>query len=354
MPPVPFSTAPAEAEADIVPAPLAVYVTTVETVEDLARVHTTGRVEPARQVILVPEVGGRLVSLSDELVPGGRFREGDEIGRIDSREYSMGVRSEETRVTQAELELALETQRGKAASQEWSLVNPEAEASSLALREPHQKAAQQALSGAEVGRDRAKLSLERTQIKAPFNSIVVEESAEVGQVVGMTSSIANLIGTDHFRVRTSVPVEHLQLIEIPGARATVTQQVGSETIEREGTVERLSSQLDPSSQTAQVWVRVADPMDPPEGQLPLLAGSFVSVTIEGTSQTVQAVPRSALYDGKYTWVVDENEQLKKAELEIAWTDAERVYVTEGVETGDRLVTSPMSNPMNGALVEVIE
>ena len=51
---------------------------------------------------------------------------------------------------------------------------------------------------------------------------------------------------------------------------------------------------------------------------------------------------------------DENEQLKKAELEIAWTDAERVYVTEGVETGDRLVTSPMSNPMNGSLVEVIE
>ena len=44
-----FRTAPAEAEAEIVPAPLAVYATTVETVEDLAKVHTTGRVEPARQ-----------------------------------------------------------------------------------------------------------------------------------------------------------------------------------------------------------------------------------------------------------------------------------------------------------------
>ena len=84
-----FRTAPAEAEAEIVPAPLAVYATTVETVEDLAKVHTTGRVEPARQVIVVPEVGGRLVSLSDELVPGGRFKEGEEIGRFEPREYSM-------------------------------------------------------------------------------------------------------------------------------------------------------------------------------------------------------------------------------------------------------------------------
>ena len=47
------------------------------------------------------------------------------------------------------------------------LVNPGAEASSLA--EPL-KAAEQALSGAEVGRDRAKLNLERTDL-APFNSI---------------------------------------------------------------------------------------------------------------------------------------------------------------------------------------
>ena len=136
-------------------------------------------------------------------------------------------------------------------------MNPGAEASSLALREPHQKAAEQALSGAQVGRDRAKLNLERTQVLAPFNAIVVEESAEVGQVVGMSSAIANLIGTDHFRVRTSVPIEQLQLIEIPGARATVTQQVGSEQVQRQGTVERLSSQLDPSSQTAQIWIRVA-------------------------------------------------------------------------------------------------
>ena len=61
-----------------------------------------------------------------------------------------------------------------------------------------------------------------------------------------------------------------------------------------------------------------------------------------------------MYDATYTWVVDENEQLKKVELEIAWSDADQVYVSAGVESGDRLVTSPMSNPMNGSLVEVIE
>jgi hypothetical protein len=53
------------------------------------------------------------------------------------------------------------------------------------------------------------------------------------------------------------------------------------------------------------------------------------------------------------WVVGAEETLEKAELEIAWSDEENVYVTAGVAPGDRLVVSPISSPMKGMKVEVV-
>jgi RND family efflux transporter MFP subunit len=350
-----FKTGPAEAEADIEATPTPVEVVSVETVTQIAKIHTTGRVEPDREVTVLPQVTGRLVSLSVDLVPGGRFSEGAEMGRIDSEEYQMGLVTERSRVTQAELEHALETERGSAAEREWELVKPgESTENTLALREPHLDAAQSAVDSAKAGVQRARLNIDRTKIQAPFNSVVVQESAEIGQLVGPSTPIATLVGTDHFRVRAAIPVEQLSLFELPGARALVTQEVGAERIERTGTVERLSSQLDPSSQTAQIWIKIADPLDPPDGQLPLLAGSFVSVTIDGTEQQVRAVPRSALYEARYAWVVGEDDKLYKTEMEIAWSDDEQVYVTDGVAEGDQLVISPLSTPMSGMAVEVID
>jgi RND family efflux transporter MFP subunit len=348
-----FKTAPSEAEADIEASATAVEVATVQSVTEVARIHTTGRVEPDRIVTILPEVNGRLVSLSPELVPGGRFLENQEIGRIDPKDYVIGLLSEQSRVNKAELDLALETQRGSAAEREWELVRPSEDDNSLALRQPHRVAAESALESAIGSRTQAQHNVDRTYLFAPFNAVVLEESAEVGQVVGPGSPIATLVGTDHFRVRTSIPVEQLSLFELPGAQAHISQEVGLDRIERTGTVDRLSSQLDSSSQTAQVWIRVADPLDHPDGQLPLLAGSFVSVEIKGKPQEVRVVPRTALYDGHYTWVVDEGE-LRKADLEIAWSDNDNVYVTQGVNEGDRLVVSPISAPLKGMKVEVID
>ena len=55
----------------------------METVEDMAKVHTTGRVEPARQVIVVPEVGDVWFLCPMNWCLEDVSKEGEEIGRID-------------------------------------------------------------------------------------------------------------------------------------------------------------------------------------------------------------------------------------------------------------------------------
>jgi RND family efflux transporter MFP subunit len=324
-----------------------------------AHIVATGVVEPSRRVTLIPQVGGRIVSQSAQVVPGGRFDKGATLARIDGRDYQIALRQAESQVRQAELEVQLEAGRRAVAEREWTLLGdgrPRSEAS-LVLREPHGEVAQVNLEAAQASRDRSSLDLERTVLRAPFNAMVVSEALEIGQVVSPGQSVATLIGTDTFWVAASVAVDRLAWIHIPtlsggvGSTVTLAQDLGAgQTYTRTGRVVGLGGELDPATRTATVLVAIDDPL---LGPLPLLPGAYVEVHIEGRAveQTVR-VPRGAVYDGDMVWVIDEAQQLDQRTVTVVFGDGDAVVVTEGLGAGDRVVTSPMAGPLVGQPVDV--
>jgi RND family efflux transporter MFP subunit len=226
----------------------------------------------------------------------------------------------------------------------------------LALRGPHLATAEQALEAARSSYDRARLNLERTTLKAPFNAMVIQETAELGQVLSPGAPIITLVGTDRFRVRIAIPVEQLIHIAIPGingdlgSAAIVTQDLGSgHHIERRATVTQLAGQLDPTTRTAELYLTIEDPLAG-EG-LPLLPQAFVQVSIEGLPvEGALPVPRDALVDGGVLWTVTPENTLKRKEVTVGWRDAETAFVVDGLMDGARVVTTPMSLPIEGAPV----
>lgn len=338
-----------------------VSVQVVELVDTPAMVRVTGTAEAARQVVVMPEVGGRIVAQSSELVPGGRVAKGDVLVNIDPRDYRLAVEQERSRVRQAELEVQLEQGRGAVAEREWIAVkSADAEGAPLALRVPQMATAERSLTAARAGLSRAELALERATLRAPFNAIIIEESAEVGQVVGAGTRIATLVGTDEIFIRAAVPVERLPFIAIPGmgadagSRATVIHDLGTTTVEREARVLRLVGTLDPASRTAQVIVGVSSPLDSPEGAPPLLPGAYVEVVIEGRIvNQVLAVPRAAVVDGDRAWIVSDEKTLALRTLDVQWRDPKRLFVRGGLEPGAQVVTSPLALPIEGMSVEVV-
>ncbi len=101
-------------------------------------VRGTGTVEAGQQVRLVPEVSGTVSWVSQRLRPGASFERGETIARINSTAYQAQVAGEESRLRQAELELALERGRKEVALREWEMLGDgrAAEDSPLALRVP--------------------------------------------------------------------------------------------------------------------------------------------------------------------------------------------------------------------------
>jgi multidrug efflux pump subunit AcrA (membrane-fusion protein) len=365
-------------------APKVINTTLVEIVEARAErrmitVEAMGSVIPSRELDLYSEVGGRIVEMNPNLVPGGFLTAGDLIVRIDPRDYEVAVSQAEAMVEKARLGLEVELGRQVVAKREWDAVFPttqSSEASSrLALREPHLLSAEAGLKSAKSALMQARLNLERTVISAPFNAIARNESVEIGELVTPQSHLATLVGTDRYWVQVSVPVSRLAWIEMPdrdglgGARAGVFQQVGQigqvgpdAAIEREGLIIRLLSDLEPDGRMARLLVAVDNPLglkSSPKSSgngaqgVPLLIGSYVRVEIEGREiEKAFAVPRRAVREGNRLWVMDEEDRLAVRDVEIIWSRKDDVLLANHIQPGERIITSRISTPIPGMLLRI--
>ena len=353
-----FAMRPTSVRGEAVVAVAGVEVVVVNKAAITAEVHASGTVIPAREVVLTPEVSGRMVWQSPNLVPGGRVAKGEALLRLDPRDYRLAVQQEKSRVKQAEIDLTLEQGKQEIARQEWERFGDKQreQRAALALRKPQLARVEAQVRSARIGLERARLALERTTVRAPFNALVTSERVETGQLVGPTVQVATLVGTDRFWVTASVPVEHLPTLMLredgTGSRAKVALRLGSaRSSVREGRALRLAGGLDETTRTARVVIAVERPLDEVDG-VPLLTGSYVDIAIEGKPiEDAVELPREALH-GDAVWIVDDESKLARREVRVAWRTPRTVIVTAGVEPGARVVTSPLSLPIAGMRVEI--
>jgi len=329
--------------------------------EDLpVPVRGTGVVTAAQQVALVPQVSGKIVETDPRLMPGARFLAGETLASIDSRDYQAMLDQARSNTQRAELELALETGRGEVAEREWEMLNQDgSQPTELALRAPHLALAEQNVIAARGALTQAKLNMQRTRLTAPFNAVVVAESIDLGQVVGPSSVVATLVGTDQLWVTVSLPMSEVDALQFqsadePGSRATVLHRLaGGRIVEHIGEALQLGGALDPQTRLAQVTVAVVNPFDTSEGQTPLLPGAYVEVVFDGlVANQVIRVPRSALYNGDQVWVNDAG-KLAARTVQITGGDALSVLVEDGLLPGDEIVVSALSLPIEGMPVNVV-
>lgn len=339
-----------------------VEVTQIQARRHEVDLHAKGTVVPAKEIVLQPELGGRVVWQSPELVAGGRFDAGEPILRIDARDYQLAVESYRSQVRRAKLELTLEARRGEVAKREWESFG-EMDASddqrALAQREPQLEASKLDLKAAQSALKKAELDLKRTVLRAPFNAMVVSEDVDLGQLLNPQTPVARLVGTDEFHVQVSVPVGALRTVRVrsdarSGSEVTIIQRVGAGTIERHGEVIRQLPDLDPGGSMARLLVSIENPLGR-KGELPLLLGSFVDVAIAAQPiDNAIRLPRAALRNGREVYVMNDENLLEIHEVEIAWTEPDSVLITGGLAPNERVVISRIATPVPNMLLRTAE
>jgi RND family efflux transporter MFP subunit len=347
------------------PAPSVAVETAPLTTRDYqVWIDSYGTVEPLTQTELVAEVTGRVVSVSSNIRAGGQFNEGDVLVQLDDRDFKVEVDIAASDAAQANVAYLQELAEADLAAKDWNKAPKNETARLLALRKPQVAAAKAALDAANARLARAKLNLERTRIKAPFDGMVLTQSIDIGQVVNSTQTIATIYSTDAVEVRLPVKLSELDYLTLTEGNKSSEKvnvalygELGSRTYQWNGTVVRSEGAFDAATRTLFVVAQIDDPFTNLPQRPAIRVGQFLRAQIQGeTLNDVFVIPRKAISQD-YTVSVMVDNTLRKRQVAPLWTDKDAVVVGMSsqapLQIGDRLILTPVSNLPDGTRIKAL-
>ncbi len=340
---------------------IGVYTESATRTGASAEVTVYGEVRPRVQIDVISEVAGRITSVSPSFAEGGSISAGEPLITIEQRDYLLAVSEAKARVAARELELAQALADADVAKKQ--LAN-EKNPSDLALKLPQIAQARAALEAAEIGLERAQSDLERTQITLPFDARITQTSVDEGQYLGLGRTIASVFSTDIAEVRLPFTDADIAALGIPigyeaeegkGLRVRLTADVAGATRQWQGQLVRLDASLDPRTRTTFGTVEVRNPFADSEGAMPMAPGLFVSASVEGRSLTdVLAIPAAGLRAGGRVFIMNDENLLEVRSVRVAHATSEMAYLSNGISEGDRVIVSPIRNPVPGMALSAIQ
>jgi len=323
-----------------------------------------GSVQPRTQTTLTAQVSGQVVYVNPNIRDGGFFNKGDVLVSIDPRDYEANVRIAQAGLMDARQTLADASARSELAREDWSSLGNEGEPPELVLRLPQLEAARAGVISAEATLQKAELELERTRIIAPFAGRVLQQGADIGQVVSPNSEIATIYATDYVEVRLPIRNRDLKYISLPElyrdiepAGSKVDAKIVSDLVGRtvwDASLVRTEGAIDQSARQLHVIAQISDPFSKGvDGRPQLKIGQYVTAMMAGqTLEDVVVIPNSAIYQGSYIYVV-ENDVLQRRNVEITWQNDHDAVIRNGLSDGDILVTTTLGQVTSGVRVSAV-
>ena len=337
-----------------------VKVTTAEHGAFQPDIVATGTVEPAQDIILSPRVNGQIIRLSDSFTPGGFVEKGEMLLQIDPADYQNTLQLRKSDLKQAMADLNIEMGRQDVARKDYQLFDDtlSKENKALVLREPQLNAVRSRVEAAEAAVRQAKLNLQRTIIRAPFDAHILSRNANVGSQVSPGDDLGRLVGMDVYWIIATVPLSKIQWLSFPdsddqsGSEVRIKNRTAWQEGEyRTGYLYKLIGTLEDQTRMARVLISVPDPLayHTDTSDLPqLMLGAFVEVSIEANRITdVVRLSRDHIRKDETVWVM-ENDQLSIRDVQIKLNDQKYAYITNGLKEGDKIVTTNLTTVVDGA------
>lgn len=392
--------------------PLGVSVKQVQPEDIPVTLTGYGEVRCLHVVSIAPEVNGLVTHIHPNLEVGGIIPAGETLFSIDARDYE--ARLGEARASVAMSRNAIERLNGQHAvnverlatlKRSMDLTRTEFERTrelfendqvgTLSSVEQSERAfntvsdqvkqlaeavdlypvrlheAENALAAAQARLELSLTAYERTTVTAPFTARVRMVAVRAGQYVSPGAPVLTI--ADDTVLEISVPLDSreaqqwLQFSQEETRRnkawfrnlepvpCTIHWTEESEGHQWQGLLHRVEK-FDEQTRTVTVAVRIegedAQSLDP--DRLPLVAGMFCKVLIPGrTLHGAFRIPEHAVsYDGNVYLVVEN--RLRTVQVERTLILGEDAVITKGLSPGDVVVTTRLVNPLENALLAVME
>jgi RND family efflux transporter MFP subunit len=321
-----------------------------------AGISANGYVVARTKASVSAKIPGRLQYLG--VTEGTRVKAGEVIARIESGDFAAQLASEKATAAQIEAQLLqakrdferAKTLRAQGLNSDADLENAETRVSVTDAQ----------LNAARAQVELARINLENTQVRAPFDGTVLRKDAEVGEIVAPSSAGGGLTRT---AIVTMADLGTLE-VEVDVNEAYIAQ-IGSEQAARitldaypdtsfAGRVRQVVPTADRQKATVQVKVSI---LDRDRRILPEMGAKVVFLR-EGERAPVAAAPRRVTIpatavvtaaDGAKVWVF-ENGRVTARDVEVGPAHGDRVEIRKGLSGGESVVVDPPAGIQNGARV----
>ena len=308
-------------------------------------VASQGTVQPLTQTTLSAEVAGTIVSMSEDFVAGGTFVAGEVLMTIDPTNYRVAVDRAEASVRQRQIEYD--------GAKRLNEQGYRAEAELLS--------AEAALASARADLVRAERDLDRTVVRVPYNGIVRNRNAQLGDYVAPGALLGSVFATDIVEVRLPLPDPDLAFVSLPlvsdgaaadGPAVTLNGSFRGQPASWLGRVVRTEGVIDERNRMVFAVARVDDPYGLQGRDGPALpVGTFVNAAIDGvTMDNIAKIPRELVRGGDQVIFLDDESQLRFETLDFLRTDADYAYVNADQLSLLKIVSTRLEAPLNGMKV----
>ncbi len=374
-----------------------------------------GSVNPALSWNATAQVSGRIVYVHPDFRQGAILPKGTEIIRISQKDYLLAIRQAEANILAAKAKLteldvsaqntraSLEIERSSLKLKEKDFGRKQALAkqgtiaaasldkelrdllaqrkrvleleNALKLNPVQIEAQKQVLAVNTAQLETARLNLERTHIRLPFDARIARVAVAITQFVGAGVPLGQADGVKTSEVNVQIAQSHIQhffkaisngdvkkgiahgtlakLSKKSGLYAIVRLRFEGEVIEWRGHIARISDTIDPKTRTVGVIVAVDNTYGKAVAGMkpPLVKGMFVEVELRAAPMHDKIVLPRANVNGDEVYIRGSDGRLQIRKIKTGLVQGGYVVIEAGINENDEVVVSDLSPAIPGMLLD---
>jgi len=338
-------------QSTVVPPPAAIPV----TVNVLATRHIRdmvildGTIAPSQQVNLIARVAGNLDAV--HFRDGQWVKKGDLLFTIERPPYLDQLKLNQARLDQTRSDY----ERQKELLKENANSETNVEISLSNLRQ------------AEANFDIAKTNLSYTEVRAPFDGVMGKHQVDPGNYVGATAG-GTVLGTliqiepvfvnaavgenEAIRIRAQQTALKKDIVKGLGKTVVHAQLQGENEPSETGVLDFIDHQLNQTSGTVALRGLFAN------HARHLIPGFYAKLSIEASAgRDALVIPKAAVQtdqQGDYVYTVSSDNVARRSSIHTVLLPHEEVEVTDGLKTGERIVTEGYARLTDGHAVQIVK
>lgn len=215
--------------------------------------------------------------------------------------------------------------------------------------EGRRNAAQSELVAARSRVVSAQQQLRRTEVRAPFDGVVSERKASVGDTAQVGKELVKVIDPRGMRFEGQISADRLDEVKIGQAVTFRINGFGDEDFD--GTVQRLDATANATTRQVEVVVAFAQP-----AKAPKVAGLYAEGRIASGGAATARLPEGSIVrdnGGAVVWRVKDG-RLARVPVQLGERDARtgEFELKGGLADGDQILRNPGANLVDGQRVEL--